>query len=368
MVEKFNDIDKIEENDFKKFGEEKNNIENINDNIIRNYNWKQNEGIKKICKKIDFNNDDKNDNKIFILESGTLLSDIINVHKNSRKFNYNIQTINTDFNDFINLCSFNNDENKNIENISDYNQNYNNSLSGLSPINQTNSNLKKSFQKTYSNNNKYIILSNGKKQLDKNSLTCTCKNSSCLKFYCECFSNGTYCQNCSCINCKNTSEFESLRQEKYKNIIERNPKAIHQINSIKKSFICNCKYSNCSKKYCDCFQSGKRCTSKCKCINCLNKIIYSKDDNNNNNRRRRKKMKRIRGIKNNNNSIYLTPQKKAKYRKAKYENGDKNQSTAAITAGNSNIISNNKNIVFNTDTNKNKFKEISQRLNMEMSN
>ena len=81
-------------------------------------------------------------------------------------------------------------------------------------------------------------------------------------------------------------------------------------------------------------------------------------------------MKRIRGIKNNktNNSIYLTPQKKVKYRKAKYENGDKNQSTAAITAGNSNIISNNKNIVFNTDTNKNKFKEISQRLNMEMSN
>jgi len=72
-----------------------------------------------------------------------LLSDIINVHKNSRKFNYNIQTINTDFNDFINLCSFNNDENRNIENISDYNQNYNNSVSRLSPINQTNLNLKK---------------------------------------------------------------------------------------------------------------------------------------------------------------------------------------------------------------------------------
>ena len=83
-------------------------------------------------------------------------------------------------------------------------------------------------------------------------------------------------------------------------------------------------------------------------------------------------MKRIRGVKNNksnNNSIYLTPQKRKNYRKTKYDvYGDKNQSTAAITEGNSNIISNNKNIVFNTDTNKNKFKEISQRLNMEMSN
>ena len=365
----FNDVDKVEENENKKLGEEKNNNENINDNIMRNYNLKQNEDIKNICKKIDFNNEDKNDNKIFILESGTILSDIMNIHRNSRKFNYNIQMINTDFNDFINLCSFNNDENRNIENISYDNYEYNNSFSGFSPINQTTSNLKKTFQKSYSNNNKYIILSNGQKQLDKNSLTCTCKNSSCLKFYCECFSNGTYCQNCSCINCKNTYEFESLRQEKYKNIIERNPKAIHQINSIKKSFTCNCKNSNCSKKYCDCFQSGKRCTSKCKCINCLNKIIYTKNDNNNN--RRRRKMKRIRGVKNNksnNNSIYLTPQKRKNYRKTKYDvYGDKNQSTAAVTEGNSNIL-NNKNIMFSTDTNKDKFKEISQRLKMEMPN
>ena len=75
----FNDVDKVEENENKKLGEEKNNNENINDNIMRNYNLKQNEDIKNICKKIDFNNEDKNDNKIFILESGTMLSDIINI-------------------------------------------------------------------------------------------------------------------------------------------------------------------------------------------------------------------------------------------------------------------------------------------------
>ena len=71
--------------------------------------------------------------------------------------NYNIQMINTDFNDFINLCSINNDENQNIENIS----NFNNSYSGFNQIDRSNSNYKKSFQKLYSNNankNKYIIL------------------------------------------------------------------------------------------------------------------------------------------------------------------------------------------------------------------
>ena len=356
LVEMFNEADKVEENEMKK---------NNNENIINNYNWKQNEGIKRLCKKIDFNNEDKNENKIFILESGTILSDILNIHKNSRKFDYNIQMINTDFNDFI---SINNDENQNIENIS----NFNNSYSGFNKIEQSNSNYKNSFQKIYSNNtnkNKYIILSNGQRQLDKNSLTCTCKNSSCLKFYCECFSNGKYCQNCSCINCKNISQYETLRQEKYKNIIDRNPKAVYQINSIKKSFICNCKNSNCSKKYCDCFQVGKRCTSKCKCINCLNRV----PNNNNKNNRRKRKIRRIRGIKNNknNNDLYLTPQKRKKRRNINYDiYEDKNQSTAAITEGNSNILTDNKNknIIFNMDSNKNKFKEVSQRLKMEMNN
>ena len=359
-----NGVEDIEENGFGKSPAEKNNNENVNENNV-NYNWKPNEGIQKLCKKIDFNNEDPNDTKIFILESGTMLSDIMNLHKNSKKFDYNIQTINTDFNDFINLCQFNNDENKNIENIC----NYNIPTSRFIQLNKnmTNSNSKKSFSKIYSNNNnKYIILANGQKQINKNSLTCTCKNSSCLKFYCECFSNGKYCLDCSCMNCKNTSEFETLRQEKYKSIIERNPKAAYQINSVKKSFICNCKNSNCSKKYCDCFQMGKSCTSKCKCINCLNKVINSKNNNNN---RRRKNMKRIRGVKHVKvikSDIYLTPKRK---KRRNHNYGSKNQSTAAVTEDKSNNTMNvNKNINFNSESNKNKFKEVSQRLKMEISN
>ena len=119
---------------------------------------------------------------------------------------------------------------------------------------------------------------------------CTCKNSNCLKFYCECFASGRFCDNCSCKNCRNTRENKELRQEKYDIIISRNPKAIQKINSTKRSWTCKCINSNCSKKYCDCYHNGRFCTSKCKCINCLNKNIGISNNYN------QKKIKRIRGI------------------------------------------------------------------------
>jgi hypothetical protein len=33
---------------------------------------------------------------------------------------------------------------------------------------------------------------------------------------------------------------------------------------------CNCKNSECKKKYCECFQNGLLCSSKCRCLNCKN--------------------------------------------------------------------------------------------------
>lgn len=120
---------------------------------------------------------------------------------------------------------------------------------------------------------------------------CTCKNSNCLKFYCECFANGRLCDNCSCINCKNILENKSLILEKYNFIISRNPKALQKITATKRSWTCKCKNSNCLKKYCDCFQNDRFCTSKCRCINCCNKNVGAKNNNN------EKKIKRIRGIK-----------------------------------------------------------------------
>ena len=37
---------------------------------------------------------------------------------------------------------------------------------------------------------------------------CNCKNSKCLKLYCECFALGEYCNNCNCLNCHNNSTNE----------------------------------------------------------------------------------------------------------------------------------------------------------------
>ena len=34
--------------------------------------------------------------------------------------------------------------------------------------------------------------------------------------------------------------------------------------------ICTCTKSNCCKKYCECYKLGKKCTNKCRCINCMN--------------------------------------------------------------------------------------------------
>jgi len=32
---------------------------------------------------------------------------------------------------------------------------------------------------------------------------------------------------------------------------------------------CNCKKTNCRKNYCECFNSGLKCSYLCKCANCM---------------------------------------------------------------------------------------------------
>jgi len=48
------------------------------------------------------------------------------------------------------------------------------------------------------------------------SVTCSCKNSQCLKLYCECFSAGGYCdpELCSCKGCSNNIQNEVKKQIK----------------------------------------------------------------------------------------------------------------------------------------------------------
>lgn len=110
----------------------------------------------------------------------------------------------------------------------------------------------------------------------KTGICCNCSKSRCVKLYCECFALGTYCEGCSCRNCKNKPRYEQRRKRIIDSITEKNPEAFspkfskEEGNGTVHSRGCRCRKSRCSQRYCECFQSGIKCTAKCICTDCVN--------------------------------------------------------------------------------------------------
>ena len=303
-----------ENNNNRKLSEFINNIINREDEFDNNRNNKKkkykNQGIKKFLfgdntfpnndikiEKLENVNEIHEDKIATVVVDESILDDIKNVFGNNlSKKEYVFNSLNSSI---ISNFSFTPNDTSFLSQFPQNPNKYSSPNHQSQFQNQIHRNSKKSLKNTEMPT--YI---NSSTNNSSTATKCTCKNSNCFKLYCECFANGKYCDNCSCLNCQNTVENKELRNQKYDEIISKNPKALQKINSTKKSWTCKCKNSNCLKKYCDCLQNGRFCTSKCKCVNCFNK---NTNYNRNNGGDRKNKVRRIRGIKkniiNNNDKI-----------------------------------------------------------------
>lgn len=103
---------------------------------------------------------------------------------------------------------------------------------------------------------------------------CFCKNTKCIKLYCDCFNNGKYCTDCDCVNCFNKVEYEEIRVKAMSQIAKKKKvKSLSDITNKEKVVNtrgCKCKNTKCLKNYCECYNLGQGCSKNCKCEGCKN--------------------------------------------------------------------------------------------------
>jgi len=103
---------------------------------------------------------------------------------------------------------------------------------------------------------------------------CSCSKTQCNRKYCECFNSGNYCVDCNCKNCNNKPPVNTYTNKHPSDELSKNKK-----NKI----ICTCTKSSCNKNYCECFKSGQKCSSLCRCISCENNDEITNNNNKNKN-------------------------------------------------------------------------------------
>ncbi len=100
-------------------------------------------------------------------------------------------------------------------------------------------------------------------QSSSKTVFCNCKQTRCLKKYCDCFAQGKLCANeCRCRDCENHENSVVLMRYKC-DALEAGILAETKLK-------CNCRNSRCLKKYCVCFAAKSECTKECKCRGCNN--------------------------------------------------------------------------------------------------
>ena len=115
---------------------------------------------------------------------------------------------------------------------------------------------------------------NNTMEIPKSTVHCKCTKTHCLKLYCDCLKAGQFCTNhCECSECSNRSGCRE-RTKVLKRLKKMNPQRFKKCAKSKgyeRIISCACQKSMCNKKYCSCYQSGKSCSSKCKCVDCNNR-------------------------------------------------------------------------------------------------
>ena len=128
-----------------------------------------------------------------------------------------------------------------------------------------------------------VVSEENQEEKDGSKFSCNCKNSKCLKLYCDCLRNNAYCgSRCNCVGCENHPK-SVLRKKRVRIIQNKNPLALKPIitnNEEGKEYKihhrgCNCKKNGCLKNYCECRQYGVLCGFHCKCVGCKNCIDQS---------------------------------------------------------------------------------------------